>query len=114
MKIPTFISAAALWFVVSLSAAEGLIGHWKLAGDAKDSSGAGRHAVNHEVKFSGGSGAFNGRDAWLEVPAKSLPALGRGDFSIAAWVHTERVVDDALRCVAVYMVECFVYMVLTM
>ena len=96
MKTPTFITAAALWFVVSLPAAEGLIGHWKLAGDAKDSSGAGRHAVNHGVKFVGDSGAFNGRDAWLEVPAKSLPALGRGDFSIAAWVHTERVVDDAL------------------
>lgn len=80
----------------------GLIGHWKLTGDAQDHSGNGNHARNHGVdlkavgpdKRPDGAGGFNGRDAYLEVPAKPSLQLGKRDFSIAAWVHTERVLDD--------------------
>ena len=50
----------ALSFGVA-SAADGLIGYWKLAGDARDSSGAGRHAGNHGVRFTKDGAVFNGR-----------------------------------------------------
>ena len=78
-------------------AADGLIGHWKLVSNARDSSGVGRHAVNHGVRFEPKSGAvFNGRNAWLEVPAAKLPQLGNRPFTIAAWVHTVKDLDDVL------------------
>ena len=45
-------------------AADGLVGYWKLTADARDSSGAERHAVNHGVRFDDDGGAvFNGVDA---------------------------------------------------
>jgi len=98
MKTKHLIFLAALILVVGdVHAADGLIGHWRLAGDARDSSGVGRHAVNHGVNFLPGEGAvFNGRNAWLEVPAEKLPTLGKGAFSVAAWVHTAKDLDDVL------------------
>ena len=79
------------------SAADGLIGHWKLTADARDSSGQGRHAVNHGVRFLGNEGAaFDGRGARLELPGERVPALGTGPFTISVEVHTEAKLDDAL------------------
>ena len=79
------------------AAEEGLIAHWKLDGDCSDHSGANRHAVNHGVRLDGPDGAvFDGVDAWLELPAADMPALGKGPFSIAVWIHTEADLDDVL------------------
>jgi outer membrane protein assembly factor BamB len=79
-----------------------LVGHWKLAGDTKDYSGNGNHAKNHGVDLKptgpdgrpGGAGLFNGRDSFLEVPASPSLKLGKSDFSVAAWVYTNRDLDD--------------------
>ena len=44
-----------------------LVAHWKLASDARDSSGNHLHATNHGVRFSECAAVFNGKDAYLEV-----------------------------------------------
>lgn len=83
-------------------AEDGLVGHWKFAGDAADSSGHGRHAVGDGVDFRaagpdgrpGTAAAFNGRTAALTVPVKKLPPLGSGDFSILVRVHVADELDD--------------------
>ena len=78
-------------------AGEGLIAHWKLTEDADDSSGSGRHAINHGVVFEGGEGAFfDGIDSWLEVPAELIPEWGDRAFTLSAWVHTAENLDDVL------------------
>jgi hypothetical protein len=87
---------AVIWTNGGL-AADGLIGYWKLTADARDSSGEGRHAVNHGVSFLGTEGAvFDGRDDRLELPAELVPALGTGQFTISVEVHTNAELDDAL------------------
>jgi len=78
-------------------AADGLVGYWKLTADARDSSGAERHAVNHGVRFGDDGGAvFNGVDAWLDVPHSNSISFGRDPFSIAVWIHTDERLDDVL------------------
>src|SRR5262245_7285111 len=80
----------------------GLVGHWKLAGDTEDYSGKDNHAKNHGVDLNtmgpapGRAARFNGRDSFLEVRASPSLKLGKNDFSIAAWVHTDRDLDDTL------------------
>src|SRR3954469_11193304 len=68
---------------------KGLIGHWKLAGDARDHSGTGLDTQVHGgVDFqvpgrdgrTGTAAGFNGRDAYLEVPAAEKTKLGTRDF----------------------------------
>jgi len=93
--LATLISAAIL-FVSSACADEGLVAHWKLTQDGKDSSAGGHHAVNHGVKFENGSAVFNGVDAWLEVPNTKSLKPETGPFSIAVWVHTAEKLDDVL------------------
>ncbi|NQV25059.1 MAG: LamG domain-containing protein [Rhodopirellula sp.] len=85
-------------FSVNLAGADdGLIAHWKLTNDCKDSSGHNHHAINHGARFDARDGAsFNGTDTWLEVPAPDSLRLTDGNFSIAAWVHTESELDDVL------------------
>jgi hypothetical protein len=78
----------------SAAAEHGLVGHWKLAGDAKDSSGGGLHATNHNVDLK--TGEFNGRDAYLEVPDASALNFGKGDFSIALQVSTDENLTDVI------------------
>ncbi len=86
----------------------GLVGHWQLQGDAKDSSGQGNHGVVHGVDLAaagpGGkprtAARFNGRDDWIEVPASKSLRLGKEDFSIAVWVHTAKELDDVLGDIA--------------
>jgi len=80
-----------------LAAEEGLVAHWQLATGGQDSSGNGHHAINHGARFDGsGSALFDGIDAWLEVEARGNLQLGRSDFSLAAWVYTEKELDDVL------------------
>jgi hypothetical protein len=86
-----------IWLAVAARADDGLVAHWKLQADARDSSGGDHHAVNHGVRFdSEGSAVFNGKDAWLEVPVSGALKTGKEAFSIAAWVHTEQKLDDVL------------------
>lgn len=80
--------------VTSADLQRGLAGYWKLQGDCQDHSGQGRHAVNHAVDLA--SGTFDGRKAFVEVPSANSPRLGRGDFTISAWVNTDKVVDDTI------------------
>ena len=76
------------------SLSNGLIGHWKLTGDCRDHSGNGNHGVNHGVNLQ--TSSFDGRGAHVEVPHHDTLALGKGDFSIGAWVYTEKDTDDVL------------------
>src|SRR5688572_3608660 len=85
---------ASLVAAGAVAAERGLIGHWKLNGDAKDSSGSGLHATNHNVDLK--TGAFNGRDAYLEVPDSSALNFGKGNFSIALQVSTEENLTDVI------------------
>lgn len=81
-----------------------LIGHWKLAGDAKDSSGHGNDGQNHGVDLSApgrngsanGAARFDGINAFIEVPSSKSLGLGTGDFTLTAWVHTARELDDVV------------------
>lgn len=75
--------------------------HWPLTRDVRDVSGNGHDASNHGVDLDapgpdgkrGGAAGFDGRRAHLEVPMKRNLRLGKGDFSLAVWVHTEREKD---------------------
>ena len=78
-----------------------LTGYWKLDGDCRDSSGNANHGVNHGADFAVKDGArFDGRAAFVEIPASPSLHFGKGDFSIAAWVHTEKELDDTLGDIA--------------
>src|SRR6478672_8252371 len=70
----------------------GLVGHWTLRGDCRDSSGQGNHGINHGVDLD--HGAFDGEQAYIEVPASDSLKLGKGDFAICAWIYTEKELDD--------------------
>ncbi len=88
---------------VSAEISDGLLGHWPLAGDAKDTSGHQRHGKVHgkiEWNASGPAGAghqsalFNGHDSWIEVPSVTLGESGKSDFSISLWLHTNDKMKD--------------------
>ncbi len=83
------------------SLGEGLIGHWPLVQDGRDVSGNGRDAKGNGVVWRAGSAkdgdraaVFHGRGAALEVSAHPEMKLGRGDFSVAAWVWADSSTDD--------------------
>ncbi len=80
-----------------------LVAHWPLAGDTRDRSRHDRHAQRHgdlDLEAAGPAGVaktavgFNGRDAWLEVPPDQAPQLGKKDFSVSVWLHTDDELDD--------------------
>lgn len=82
---------------IPVAAEPALIAHWPLEADARDASGNGLDGVAHGVEFRGADGAhFDGRGAYIEVPHGDGLNLGEGDFTLAAWVHTEAVLDDTL------------------
>jgi len=82
----------------------GLVGHWKLVGDCRDSSGMGNHGANHGADLAakgrdgkpGSAAGFDGRSGRIEVPNSPSLRLGTGDFSISVWIHTESELDDVL------------------
>ncbi|HEX2474107.1 MAG TPA: hypothetical protein VHK01_05150, partial [Lacipirellulaceae bacterium] len=78
----------------STSADPGLIGYWTLQGDSKDHSGHGHDGVNHNVDLD--ANEFDGRDSYIEVPDSPALRFGAKDFSVSAWVYTERDVDDVI------------------
>lgn len=71
---------------------EGLVGHWKLRGDAKDYSGRGNDGENHGVDLA--TSEFNGRDSFIEVPHGPALRFGSGDFTIVTWIYTDGDFDD--------------------
>ena len=76
------------------SLVRGLIGHWRLNGDSRDSSSGDNHAVNHGVRLR--DGAFDGSSAYLEIPSRESLRIGTSDFAISVWVRTESGGDDAI------------------
>lgn len=87
----------------AVAVSRGLIAHWPLAGDARDHSAGAHHARpvgSVDFDLAGRSNkpqsaaGFNGRDAYLEVPDAVARAIGKGDFTWSAWVHTDRALDD--------------------
>ena len=96
-RLSSLLVALTLLYASSGLAEDGLIAHWKLDGNAQDSSGHNRHAINHGVTWDDdGNAVFNGRRTWLEIPATQNPSLGTADFSIATWIHTGDQLDDVL------------------
>ena len=90
----------AIWYLstgVGLADPQaGLVGHWKLVGDCRDDSGQGNHGVNHGADLGAGDARFDGIDDFIEVPGTKALSLGKKDFSIAVWVHTEAELTDVL------------------
>ncbi|MGE3819850.1 MAG: hypothetical protein AB7I30_10460, partial [Isosphaeraceae bacterium] len=80
------------------------IAHWPLQGDTRDATGHGHHAENHGVDLNapgpsdepGRAARFDGRGAFLEVPADRAPALGGSDFTLALRLKTDRALDGPL------------------
>lgn len=77
---------------------DGPVAHWRLAGDAVDSSAGRFDARNRDgVAFTatgpGGAPAaaasFDGRGAQLEVEPDTRLCPGTGDFTLALWAHTD-------------------------
>jgi hypothetical protein len=50
--------------------------------------------VNHGVNLD--SGVFDGIGAYVEVPSSASLKLGTGDFSLCAWIYTEKDLDDVV------------------
>jgi hypothetical protein len=72
----------------------GLVGYWKLQGDCRDYSGHGHHGINHGVDLE--RGLFDGLRAYIEVPSSASFQWGTGDFSLCAWIYTEKELDDVI------------------
>ena len=95
--VPLAISALLALGGTGVAATDdGLVGHWRLAGDCRDSSGHGNHGVNHGAQLGRDAAVFDGIDDWVEVPASPSLRFGTKPFSIAVWVHTEADLDDVL------------------
>ena len=88
----------AIWFCscqTKKDLTQGLAGYWPLSSDIKDGSDNNLNTVMHgAVKLNAEGSGFDGRSAWLEVPASSKTQLGNGDFSMAAWIYTEDTLND--------------------
>jgi len=79
------------------------MGYWKLSGDITDRSVNNLQTIMHgsvKLNAEGTKGkkipvtGFDGRGAWLEVPANPKTQLGSEDFSVATWIYTENTLDD--------------------
>lgn len=81
-----------------------LVGHWTIAADVKDHSPAGNHGMNHNVRLDAAgpvgtpnsAGEFDGRTSHISVLSSKSLDLGKGDFTLSLWVHTEEKLDDVL------------------
>ncbi|HNR34215.1 MAG TPA: LamG domain-containing protein [Candidatus Hydrogenedentes bacterium] len=77
------------------------VAYWPLVEDARDHSGNSRHADNHGVVFDVPApdkcraARFDGKSAYLEVPAAMVPSLGTSDFTICVAIFVEDPLDDA-------------------
>ena len=77
---------------------DGLIGHWPLASDGLDHGPHGLQTTAHDVAFADTdgkpAGVFDGKASRLTVDAAAQLGVGKGDFTVAAWIHTDAVRDD--------------------
>ena len=98
------LTVSALTLSAAPPAPQGPVAIWKLHGDAGDDSGhdldLAARGVDFDVKGprgrAGTAAAFDGRTSVLTAAlAKDLDP-GTGPFSLTAWVHTDRVLDDVL------------------
>ncbi|MDA0659799.1 MAG: LamG domain-containing protein [Planctomycetota bacterium] len=103
-RIAQLLASVIFWnclVAVTLAEESGLIAHWRFAGDTQDSSGHGHHAAGDGIDLSaaGPNGVantaakFDGQDDCLIVPSSPSLQLGNDDFSIAVWIHTDRLCD---------------------
>ena len=73
----------------------GLIGWWKLDGDAKDSSGSGLDGTAYNVSYVDGVRnkcvSFNGSSSYIEVLDNPLLHFGYEDFSYALWFKVNNI-----------------------
>ena len=100
----TLLLALLLTPLPSRAEDRGLIGHWRFSGDANDASGRGNHGRAFAVDLTApgpggrtrGAARFDGKSSYVEVPASPALGLGKGDFTLAVWVHTEESLDDVL------------------
>ncbi len=77
------------------------VARWHLAGDLRDSV-SGTDAENHGVTFStatadprGTTANFDGWGSHFRIEVSPLK-IGRGDFSVSLWLHTEEKLIDGL------------------
>ena len=100
----TLLLALLLTPLPSRAEDRGLIGHWRFSGDANDASGRGNHGRAFAVDLTApgpdgrpdGAARFDGKSSYVEVPASPALDLGKGDFTLAVWAHTEESLDDVL------------------
>lgn len=111
-----FHSAFGLTLVLQLAATaaygfqpteEGPIAHWPLAKEASDAAGGEFHGKPRGVQFATADGhsfaQFDGRESVIEVPHSPKWRLGKGDFSVALWLHTdEKLTDDLGELISQY------------
>jgi hypothetical protein len=91
------LALAASFGVSAAEPSEGLIAHWKLAGDTRDHSGGKHDAENHGADLkSAESARLNGLSAHLKVADADSLDLGAGDFTLALWVHTVESLNDVI------------------
>ena len=57
-KLALIVSFICCPMLPIAQAQDGLVAHWKLAGDALESSGGELHAVNHGVRFTDDDAVF--------------------------------------------------------
>jgi hypothetical protein len=90
--------------VTAAAEPEGLIGHWKLAGDANNSAVSKLTAAAQSLDFRTASGglptgtaaAFDGRTSKIEVADAETLRRGTGSFTLALWAHTDEKLDDVI------------------
>jgi hypothetical protein len=96
---------SAVWLFANFVRAQDrdLIAHWPLAGDSRDISGNHLDATDHGVQFvnKGPDGrtlaaTFDGKGSHLAIKSDRRLRLGAGDFTVALWVHSDRLLDDDL------------------
>lgn len=74
-----------------------LVAHWPLKADTTDSTGHGHNGTAANVSWPDKvSAQFDGRKSVIEIPDHADLKTGGDPFSVAAWVYTETVLDDAL------------------
>ncbi len=84
----------------------GLIGCWPLDGSCVDTSGSESHGISRGADLSArgpagrGAAALDGRGAFVEIPNAPALALGADEFTLSAWIHTERSLDDVVGDIA--------------
>ena len=69
-----------------------LVGHWSLAGNAKDSSGNGNNGVTNNVSFSGPGSASTDTTYWLKLG--SIPADGSATIDMKLYPQFQNVLNN--------------------